>query len=82
VLEATADGYVRGMAGAVDEATIRRAIKTTGAAKYFWPAPRMVLAASAPAGSAAYDKRKPADVFAGRAPVLTVIARWAQEALS
>jgi len=82
VLAAVADGYVRGMAGAVGEATIRRAIKTTGAAKYFWLAPRMVIAAAGPAGSAAYDRRKPADVFAGRAPVLAVIVQWAEEALS
>jgi hypothetical protein len=79
VLDAVTDGYVRGMAGAVDEATVRRAIRTTGAAKYFWLAPRMVMAASAPAGAAAYDKRSAAGVFAGRAPVLSVIVRWAQE---
>jgi hypothetical protein len=82
VLGAVTDGYVRGMAGAVGEATVRRAIKTTGAAKYFWLAPRMVAAVSAPNMPAAYDRRTPAGMFAGRAPVLAVIARWAQEALS
>ncbi|MCU7722566.1 aminoglycoside phosphotransferase family protein [Actinoplanes sp. KI2] len=82
VLDAVTDGYVRGMAGAVGEATVRRAIKATGAAKYFWLAPRMVAAVSAPAGAAAYDRRAPAEVFAGRAPILAVIARWGQEALS
>ena len=81
VLGAVTDGYVRGMAGAVGEATVRRAIKTTGAAKYFWLAPRMVAAVSAPP-AATYDRRTPAGMFAGRAPVLAVIARWAQEALS
>ena len=82
VLDGVAGGYVRGMAGAVDEATIRRAIRTTGAAKYFWLAPRMVLAVAGPGRPGAYDKRTPADALAGRAPVLAVIARWAQEALS
>ena len=82
VLGGVADGYVRGMAGAVDEATVRRAIKTTGAAKYFWLAPRMVAAAAAPARPGAYDKRPPAEALAGRAPVLTVITQWAEEALS
>ena len=82
VLDRVAGGYVRGMAGAVDESTIRRAIKTTGAAKYFWLAPRMVLAAAAPGPAGVYDRRRPADALAGRAPVLAVIARWAEEALA
>jgi hypothetical protein len=82
VLDGVTGGYVRGMGGAVDEATVRRAIRTTGAAKYFWLAPRMVLAAAGPARPGAYDRRTPADALAGRAPVLAVIAQWAEEALS
>ncbi|WP_433290803.1 phosphotransferase [Actinoplanes sp. CA-030573] len=82
VLDAVIDGYVRGMAGAVDPATVRRAVTVTGAAKYFWLAPRMVMAAMRPpSGVAAYDRRGIADTFAGRAPVLRVVARWADEAL-
>jgi hypothetical protein len=83
VLAAVIDGYVRGMDGAVDAAVVRRAITVTGAAKYFWLAPRMILrAAREQAGPEVYDKRALAEVFAGRRPVLEVVARWADEALA
>ncbi|GAA3338743.1 hypothetical protein GCM10020358_19940 [Amorphoplanes nipponensis] len=81
VAAAVAEGYRRGLGGAVDDATIERAIKLTGAAKYYWLAPRMLAAAAGPPRRGAYDARDTAGVFAGRAPVLAVVTRWAQEAL-
>jgi hypothetical protein len=77
-----AGGYRRGLAGAVDEATIMRAIRLTGAAKYTWLAPRMLLAAAQGARKGGYDSRDTAAVFAGRAPVLALVTRWARSALS
>jgi hypothetical protein len=53
----------------------------TGAAKYYWLAPRMI--AMARQGSrVSYDKRDIAAIFAGRAPVLEQVTRWARGALS
>ncbi|MBB2948261.1 hypothetical protein FB565_008044 [Actinoplanes lutulentus] len=73
VVDAVTEGYVRGMAGVVPADTVRRAIRITGAAKYFWLAPRMLSSTRTPV----YDRRAAADRFAGRAPVLEVVARWA-----
>ncbi|MGW4948572.1 phosphotransferase [Actinoplanes sp. NPDC004185] len=81
VTAAVADGYRRGLGGRVDDATINRAIKLTGAAKYYWLAPRMLLAAAQGSGRGAYDSRDTAEAFAGRAPVLSQVIRWAREAL-
>jgi hypothetical protein len=81
VVAAVGDGYRRGPGGAVDEATITRAVKVTGAAKYHWLAPRMVMAAARSPRKGAYDTRDAAAMFAGRAPVLEVVVRWAREAL-
>jgi hypothetical protein len=80
VLETVTGEYCRGLAGAVDEATVRSAIYTTGAAKYFWLAPRMVMAASAPPRTAAYDRRGQQERLAGRAPMFEVVLRWAASA--
>ncbi|MEV4640102.1 phosphotransferase [Actinoplanes sp. NPDC049548] len=81
VVAAVGDGYRRGLGAAVDPATVDRAIKVTGAAKYYWLAPRMVTAASQSPRKGAYDTRDTAATFAGRAPVLEVLTRWAREVL-
>jgi hypothetical protein len=84
VVLAVAEAYRRGMDGAVDAATVRRAILATGAAKYFWLGPRMVTVAAREAGprtGPGYDARDLGAMFAGRAPVLAVVARWAEEVL-
>jgi thiamine kinase-like enzyme len=80
VLAAVTGGYARGIAGAADEATVRAAIRTTGAAKYFWLAPRMVEAAVRPPRRPGYDDRELPEMLAGRTPVLEVLVRWAAEA--
>jgi phosphotransferase family enzyme len=79
VLDAVAQGYQRGLG----DGDARTAMKVTGAAKYFWLAPRMLMAASAarPTSRFAYDSRGLADIFAGRAPVLAVVAGWADDVL-
>ncbi len=82
VVAAVADGYRRGLGAAVDEPTITRAIKLTGAAKYYWLAPRMLIAAAAGPSRGSYDARDTAGVFAGRAPVLSLLTAWAREALT
>ena len=82
VTAAVADGYRRGLGGAVNDATIRRAIMLTGAAKYYWLAPRMLAIARQQRNRASYDNRDLAAMFAGRAPVLEQVTRWARSVLS
>jgi hypothetical protein len=82
VVAATAAGYRRGLGATIDERTIAYAIKLTGAAKYFWLAPRMVMAAERAKNSAGYDTRGPAELIEGRAPVLAEVSRWAREAMA
>jgi phosphotransferase family enzyme len=78
VVAAVVDGYGRGLGR-----DARRAVMVTGAAKYFWLAPRMlVAAASGSQRPASYDARGVAAMFAGRAPVLELVARWGREVLS
>jgi hypothetical protein len=78
VLAMVAAEYERGLGGAVPAAVVRRGIRACGAAKYFWLAPRMVLAATSGwSRKQGYDARGTAEILTGRAPVLAVIARWA-----
>ncbi|MEV6348341.1 aminoglycoside phosphotransferase [Actinoplanes sp. NPDC051851] len=72
VLESVTEGYVRGMRGVVDADVVRRAIRLTGAAKYFWLAPRMLSLSAV----TAYDVRDVAERFVGRAPLLGVVTEW------
>jgi hypothetical protein len=80
VLESVTSEYCRGMGGSVGESTVRAAIRTTGAAKYFWLAPMMVRSASAPPRAGAYDRRGQQERLAGRAPMFEVVLRWAASA--
>jgi len=83
VVASLGEAYRRGMGGVVDEATVRRAIMVTGAAKYFWLAPRMLLSArEQQSARRGYDARDWAGRFAGREPVLSLVARWGRAVLS
>jgi hypothetical protein len=78
VVAAVRDGYSRGIGYDAGPA-----IELAGAAKYFWLAPRMLLAARTPrTARRGYDAREWSDMFEGRAPVLSVVAQWGREALS
>jgi hypothetical protein len=81
VVAAVGDGYRRGLGGAVDEATVRRAIMVTGAAKYFWMGPWMVMAARTNHKGIGYDTRGLETMFAGRTPVLARVVDWAEAVL-
>jgi hypothetical protein len=82
VLGAVADGYRRGLGGGVEDTIIEYAIHVTGAAKYYWLAPRMLSWVREQGRPGYYDSRDPATMFAGRAPVLERIADWGRSALS
>jgi hypothetical protein len=80
VTDAVVDGYARGLG--VPRADARQAIMITGAAKYFWLAPRMLIALrDNPGGRGAYDRRDIGAIFAGRAPVLAQVAAWSKSVL-
>lgn len=81
VLSAVTEGYVRGMSTEMDPSLVQRAIMVSGAAKYFWLAPRMIDALMRGLSKSSYDSRGWEERFAGRAPILEVVARWAGEAL-
>ncbi|MBF9133407.1 phosphotransferase [Plantactinospora sp. S1510] len=78
VAERVTAGYLRGLAGAVDASAARRAIRLTGAAKYFWLAPLMLSrVTSTPAKiSQTYDTRDAVAMFAGRRRPLELVAAW------
>jgi hypothetical protein len=80
VLSAVTSSYCRGLDGAVPPGVVEAAVRTCGAAKYFWLAPRMVMAASAPPRRPGYDSRGLEAMLAGRAPVLEAVVRWAASA--
>ena len=69
------DTFLDGLGGAVDPALVVRAVRLTGAAKYFWLAPMMLNRAGGATGQT-YDLRDEAAMFAGRRPVLQLLADW------
>ncbi|MEV0897097.1 aminoglycoside phosphotransferase [Actinoplanes sp. NPDC049802] len=77
VLSSVLDGYVRGVAGVLSPEQARRAVRLTGAAKYFWLAPRMLVSAWSHPRGKGYDTRDWESMFAGRAPLFEVVVNWA-----
>ncbi|MFF5052817.1 aminoglycoside phosphotransferase [Micromonospora sp. NPDC000663] len=82
VLETVTESYVLGMRGVVEPDVVRRAIRVTGAARFFWLAPRMIASAGQAANNNgySYDSRDVAERFAGRAPIFEKVAQWAESA--
>jgi hypothetical protein len=78
VLESVTESYARGLRGVVKPDVVRRAIRVTGAARYFWMAPRMVASAgkAATTNGYTYDNREAAKRFAARAPIFRALAEW------
>ena len=66
----------------MDEVAVRHAIMVTGAAKYFWLAPLMLIAARDGRRGRGYDGRDLDAMFAGRAPVFEVVAGWARAVMA
>ena len=81
VVELVTTGYLRGLAGAVDTPTVRRAIHLTGAAKYFWLAPLMLtrLITTPTDTRQTYDLRDAVAMFTGRRRPLELVAAWSQK---
>jgi hypothetical protein len=82
VVAVLGEAYRRGLGGATDDATVRRSIVLTSAAKYYWLAPRMLTDAAGYVPGGRYDTRDRAAMFAGRAPVLEVLAGWARTVMA
>ncbi|MCW3819176.1 aminoglycoside phosphotransferase family protein [Micromonospora sp. DR5-3] len=80
VADAVLTGYVEGLRGVADPALVARAVRIAGAAKYFWLAPVMLNRAGGATGQT-YDQRDEAAMFAGRRPVLELLADWSAAAL-
>jgi hypothetical protein len=78
VLETVTESYVQGFRGVVDPDVVRRAVRVTGAARFYWFAPRMVASAGEAVNNNgySYDNRDQAERFAGRAPIFQVVADW------
>lgn len=78
VVSAVTGGYREGLGFDAGDA-----IRVTGAAKYFWLAPRMLATAAADPGGRrhSYDGRDWAAMFAGRAPVLELVVAWGRAVL-
>jgi hypothetical protein len=81
------DAYLTGLheAGYHDQATTRKAIAATGAAKYCWLAPAMLtrLAAGHSTASADYDtETDDARILERRRPILAMLIHWARTALN
>ncbi|MCM0678870.1 aminoglycoside phosphotransferase family protein, partial [Micromonospora phytophila] len=72
--------YVDGLRGAVEPALTVRAVRLTGAAKYFWLAPLM-LSRLGGRISGTYDRRDDAAMLAGRRPLLELLVSWAARTL-
>jgi hypothetical protein len=77
VTAAVLDGYLAGLAGAVDPDTVRAAVALTGAVKYFWLAPGMLaFAAKGAAGAGNYDDRRMAERMRQCRPLFELITSW------
>jgi len=77
VIELVCAGYARGLDGALAAHEVRRAVEMCGAAKYFWLAPMMLGSLETrPDRSGDYDTREVTEMFAGRRPLLSVVAGW------
>ena len=78
VVAAVRDGYSRGIGYDASPA-----IQAAGAAKYLWRGRRMLWSARTPrTAKRGYDERDWPEMFEGRAPVLSLVARWGRAALS
>lgn len=78
VATAVIDGYSRGLAEVLSPAQVRSAIAVTGAAKYWWLAPRMLTLLDGPALPSSYDQRGQAAMFEGRRRPLELLASWSR----
>jgi hypothetical protein len=84
VADVAIDGYLAGIGGALDAATVRRGVYATGAAKYaaFGPSIARTVAADQRVGSASYDVGGSLTELLERwRPMLTLLVDWGRRAL-